>query len=162
MPGVDTAFISHHLNVSKDAQPVVQRARRSAVAHIDVVIEEVDRLLEADAIKEVQYQTWLANTVVVKKNNRKWRVCMDYTNLNNACPKDCFPLSKIDQLVDATAGHARLSFMDAFWGYHQIAVRFGPRKNHFHYTERDLLLQGHAVQLKECRSHLLANDLGYV
>lgn len=65
---------------------------------------------------------WLTNTVVVKKKNGKGRVCVDYTNLNDVCPKDCFPLPRIDQLVDATAGHARLSFMDAYRDYHQIAM----------------------------------------
>lgn len=99
----------------------MQCAQQSTVAHADAIVEEVDRLLEAGAIREVQYPTWLANTVVVKKNG-KWRVYVDYTNLNNAYPKDCFPVSKIDQLVDATTGHARLSFMDAYRGYHQIAM----------------------------------------
>jgi ribonuclease HI len=122
MPGVDPSFITHSLNVDPARKPVVQKPRRSSAIHSDAVTEEVQRLIEADAIREVQYPTWLANTVVVKKKNGKWRVCVDYTNLNDACPKDCFPLPRIDQLVDATAGHARLSFMDAYRGYHQIAM----------------------------------------
>ena len=76
--------------------------------------EEVERLLEVDFIREVVYLDWLANVVMVKKSNDKWRICVDFTNLNNACPKDSFPLSRIDQLVDSTAGHKLLSFMDAF------------------------------------------------
>ena len=60
--------------------------------------------------------------VVVKKKNGKWRVCVDFTNLNQACPKDPFPLPKIDLLVDAMAGHNRMSFLDAFQGYHQVAL----------------------------------------
>ncbi|XP_058189244.1 uncharacterized protein LOC131306832 [Rhododendron vialii] len=122
MPGVDPDFICHSLNVRKDAKPVVQKARRSATEHADAVVEQVKRLLEANAIQEVEYPTWLSNTVVVKKKNGKWRVCVDYTNLNYACPKDWFPLPKINQLVDATVGHARLSFLDAYRGYHQIAM----------------------------------------
>ena len=79
--------------------------------------EEVDRLLEADFIREVFYPDWLANVVMVKKSNSKWRMCIDFTDLNKACPKDNFPLSRIEQLVNSTAGHKLLSFMDAFFGY---------------------------------------------
>ena len=77
---------------------------------------------EVGATKEVFFPEWLANTVVVKKKNGKWRVCVGFTDLNRACPKDPFPMSKIDQLVDATYGHQRMSFLDAFQGYHQIAL----------------------------------------
>ena len=79
--------------------------------------EEVDRLLEADFIREVFYPDWLANVVMVKKRNSKWRMCIDFIDLNKACPKDNFPLSRIEQLVNSTAGHKLLSFMDAFFGY---------------------------------------------
>ena len=72
------------------------------------------RLKQAEAIKEDFYFEWLANTVVVKKNSGKWRVCVDFSDLNKACPKDPFPMPKIDQLVDATVGHPRMSFLDAF------------------------------------------------
>ena len=73
-------------------------------------------------IKEFFYPKWLANTVVVKKKNEKWRVCVDFTDLNKACPKDPFPLPRIDQLVDATVGHPRMSFLDAFQVYRQIPL----------------------------------------
>ena len=72
------------------------------------------KLKRARAIKEVFYPKWLANTVVVKKKSGKWRVCMDFTDLNKACLKDPFPMPRIDQLVDAKAGHPRMSFLDAF------------------------------------------------
>ena len=80
------------------------------------------KLKRAGAIKEVFYPEWLANTVVVKKTSEKWRVSMDFTNLNKACPKDPFPMPQINQLVDATASHPRMSFLDAFQGYHQILL----------------------------------------
>ena len=72
------------------------------------------RLKQAEAIKKVFYLEWVANTVVVKKKSGKWRVCVDFTDLNKACPKDPFPIPKIDRLVDTTVGHPRMSFLDAF------------------------------------------------
>uniref|UniRef100_A0A2N9EM81 Uncharacterized protein n=1 Tax=Fagus sylvatica TaxID=28930 RepID=A0A2N9EM81_FAGSY len=122
-PGVDPEFASHALNVSPQYKPVVQKARRSAPQHAEAVREEVERLLKVGAVREILYPQWLSNTVVVKKKNGKWRVCVDFTDLNKACPKDPFPLPKIDQLVDSTAGHERMSFLDAFQGYHQIALK---------------------------------------
>ena len=81
---------------------------------------EVRRLREAGTIRETFFLEWLANTVIVKKKNGKWRVSIDFTDLNRACPKDLFPMPKIDQLVNATYGHPRMSFLDTFQGYHQI------------------------------------------
>ena len=79
-------------------------------------------MLEADFIREVYYPDWLANMVMVKKVIGKWRMCVDFTNLNKACPKDNYPLPRIDTLVDSTARHQLLSFMDAFSGYNQIKM----------------------------------------
>ena len=73
-------------------------------------------------IREVYYPEWLANVVLVKKANGKWRMCVDFTDLNKACPKDSFPLPRIDQLVDSTAEHKLLMFMDIFSGYNQIRM----------------------------------------
>ena len=72
------------------------------------------KLKKVGAIEEIFYPEWLANTVVVKKKSRKWRVYVDFIDLNKACLKDLFPMPRIDQLVDATAGHPRMSFLDAF------------------------------------------------
>ena len=76
----------------------------------------------AGFIREVYYPDWLANVVLVKKANGKWRMCSDFTDLNKACPKDSFPLPRIDQLVDSIAGHKFLTFMDAFLRYNQIKM----------------------------------------
>ncbi|KAJ8632913.1 hypothetical protein MRB53_026249 [Persea americana] len=122
MPGIDPAVICHELKVNPNHKPVLQKPRRTGVPQTEAVVEEVQKLLEAGAIKEVHYPQWLANTVVVKKKTGKWRVCVDFTDLNKACPKDSFPLPKIDQLIDATAGHDRMSFLDAYRGYHQIPL----------------------------------------
>ena len=80
---------------------------------------------EVRAIKKVFFPKWLTNTVVVKKKNGKWRVSVDFTDLNRACPKDPFPVPKINQLMDATYRHPQMSFLDAFQGYHPIALAAG-------------------------------------
>ena len=85
-------------------------------------MDEEDKLLIAGFIREVYYPDWLANVVLVKKANGKWRMCVDFTDLNSVCPKDSFPLPRIDQLVDSTAGHKLLTFMDTFSGFNQIKM----------------------------------------
>ena len=89
---------------------------------MEAVKSEVTKLKQAGAIKEVFYPQWLANTVVVKKRTGKWHVCVDFVDLNRACPKDPFPTPQMDQLVDTTVSHPRMSFLDAFQGYHQIPL----------------------------------------
>ena len=119
---VDPNFICHHLNVNPTILPKKQPPRHSSKEHSDAIKEEVNKLKQAGAIKEVFYLDWLANTVVVKNKNRKWRVRVDFTDLNKTYPKDPFPMSRIDQLVDATIGHPQMSFMGVFQGYHQIPL----------------------------------------
>ena len=121
-PRVDSDLICYHLNVNPAITPKKQPPQRPSKEHADVVREEVAKLKKVGAIKEVFYPKWLANTVVVKKKSGKWRVCVDFTDLNKACPKDPFPMPRIDRLVDATVGHPRMSFLDAFQGYHQISL----------------------------------------
>ena len=121
-PGIDPAFICHHLNVHSTITPKKQPPHRPSREHADAIRDEVAKLKRARAIKEVFYPEWLANTVVAKKKSGKWWVCVDFTDLNKACPKDPFPMPRIDQLVDATASHPQMSFLDAFQGYHQILL----------------------------------------
>ena len=82
-----------------------------------MINEKVGKLLQVNAIKEVEYLEWLANVVLFKKTNGKWRLCFDFTDINRVCPKDSFPLPRIDLIVDTIASHELLSFMDAFSGY---------------------------------------------
>ncbi|XP_073125757.1 uncharacterized protein [Henckelia pumila] len=82
----------------------------------------VDELLRAGHIEKIHFPTWLSNIVLVPKSSGKWRMCVDFRDLNKACPKDCYPLPRIDQLVDSTARHELLSFLDAYQGYHQIPL----------------------------------------
>ena len=115
-------MITHRLNVSPSFKPVKQKRRSFAPERQKAINEEVGKLLQAGVIREVEYPEWLANVVLVKKANDKWRLCIDFTDINKACPKDSFPLPRIDLIVDATAGHELLSFMDAFSGYNQISM----------------------------------------
>ncbi|KAI5316972.1 hypothetical protein L3X38_036679 [Prunus dulcis] len=120
MPGISPNIISHRLNVNSAVRPFRQKHRSYDPERYEAIRAEVDRLGSIRFIKEVDYPTWLAKVVMVRKPRKGWSMCVDYTNLNLVCPKDSFPLPRIDQLVDATAGHALLSFMDAYSGYNQI------------------------------------------
>jgi len=86
----------------------------------------------ANFVKEAKYTTWLANIVMVKKANDKWRMCTDYTDLNKACPKDAYPLPSIDRLVGGAAGHKILSFLDDYSGYNPIKMHPRNKENYLH------------------------------
>ena len=122
MGGIDPTVITRRLNVSPSFKPVKQRRRSFAPERQKAINEEVDKLLQARAIREVEYPQWLANVVLVKKSNDKWRLCIDFIDVNRACSKDSFLLPRIDLIVNATANHELLSFMDAFSGYNHISM----------------------------------------
>ncbi|RDX58414.1 hypothetical protein CR513_62271, partial [Mucuna pruriens] len=122
MPGVDPNFMCHWLSLDDQARPVAQKKRKMGEEKRKAAKQETRKLLSAGFIREVQYPTWLANVVMVRKANGKWRMCTDYTDLNKACPKDSYPLPSIDRLVDNVAGYTFLSFMDAYSGYNQIRM----------------------------------------
>ena len=120
--GIDPTVITHKLNVTPSFKLVKQKKRSFALKREKAINEEVYKLLQARAIREVDYPDWLANVVLVKKANGKWQLCIDFTDVNRACPKDSFPLPRIDLIVDATTGHELLSFMDALSGYNHIRI----------------------------------------
>ena len=122
MPGINPSVIVHRLNVNSASSPIRQKKRVFAQERDKAIAEEVRKLLEADFIQKLYYPDWLANVVMVKKANGKWQMCVDFMDLNKACPKDSYPLPRIDTLVDSTAKHKLLSFMDAFSGYNQIKM----------------------------------------
>ena len=117
MGGVDPAVITHRLNVNPSFKSVKQKRRSFALEKQKAINEEVGKLFQAKAIREVEYPKCLANVVLVKKSNGKWRLCIDFTDINRAYSKDSFPLPQIDLIVDVMAGHELLSLMDAFSGY---------------------------------------------
>ena len=157
-PGVDPNFICHHLNVNPSINPRRQPPRCPSKEHAEAIRNEVIKLKQAGAIKKVFYPQWLANTVVVKMKIGKWRVCVDFIDLNKACPKDPFPLPRIDQLVDATVGHPRISFLNVFQGYHQIPLALDDQKKSFCYSYWKLLLQSDAFWFEKRRVYLSMDD----
>jgi hypothetical protein len=114
--------IEHHLSVCLEARPVKQKVRCQAQDWQDFIVKEVRKLEMAKVIREVMHPTWEANPVVVPKPNGAMRMCIDFTDLNKACPKDPFPLPCINRIVDSTAGCDLQCFLDAFSGYHQIKM----------------------------------------
>jgi hypothetical protein len=104
-------------------RPRKQRLQKMSEDNAEGARNEVKRLLSARVIREVKYPEWLANTVMVKKANGKSSMCIDFTNLNKACPKDEFPLPRIDSLVDAAASLELMSLLDCYLGYHQIWMK---------------------------------------
>ncbi|KAL2249921.1 UNVERIFIED_CONTAM: Retrovirus-related Pol polyprotein from transposon opus [Sesamum indicum] len=118
--GINPEVIVHRLNVDPSMRPVQQKKRTFGGEKNAIIEGEVNKLLRAGYVSEVQYTDWLANVVVVPKPGGKWRMCTDFTDLNKACPKDPYPLPRIDVLVDSTAGYKTFSMMDAYQGYHQI------------------------------------------
>ena len=149
MSGIDPSVIVHRLNVNPDSSPVRQKKRVFAQELDIAVAEEVRKLLEAGFIREVYYPDWLANMVMVRKNSGKWRMCVDFTDLNRACSKDSYPLPRIDTLVDSTARHELLSFMDAFSGYNQIKMEEENQEKTSFVTS-----QGDAIRTKECGGYI--------
>src|SRR5664279_4702688 len=124
MPGIPRELAEHSLNVHKGAKSVKQGVRRFGGEKRRAIGREIARLTTANFIKEVIHTEWLANPVLVpKKNTTELRMCIDFTGLNKACPKDPFALPQIDQVIDSTAGSELLCFLDAYSGYHQIRMR---------------------------------------
>jgi hypothetical protein len=102
MPGILREVIEHALKIRPGSRLVKQSLRRFDEEKRRAIGEEITKLLAVRFIKEVYHPEWLANPVLVRKKNGKWRMCLDYTSLNKACPKDLFPLPRIDQVVNST------------------------------------------------------------
>ena len=129
MGGIDPTVITHRLNINPSFKFVKQKRKSFSPERQKAIDEEVNKILQAKAIREVEYPDWLNNVVLVKKVNGKWRLYIDFTDINRACPKDSFPLPRIDLIVVAIAGHELLSFMDAFSGYNQIIMDPNDQEN---------------------------------
>jgi len=119
MPGIDPDFLCHHLGMDATVRPVRQSRRKFNEERRLVVREETQKLLSAGHIREIQYPEWLANVVLVKKANGKWRMCVDFTALNKVCPKDSYhyPTSTHLWTVPPVARYL------AFWMHSQVTTR---------------------------------------
>ncbi|KAL0455797.1 UNVERIFIED_CONTAM: Retrovirus-related Pol polyprotein from transposon gypsy [Sesamum latifolium] len=117
---INLEIIVRRLNLDPECRPIKQKKRAFGVERNRIIEEEVNKLLEAGCVSEIQYTSWLSNVVIVPKVSGKWHMCTDFIDLNKAFPKDPYRLPRIDLLVDSTAGCALFSMMDAYQGYHQI------------------------------------------
>jgi hypothetical protein len=115
---VSRSIIEHKLQVNPSAKLRKQKLRKMYDEKVTAAKSEVQRLLDVGFIREVQYPSWLANVVMAKKKNGKWRMYTNFSNLNKCCPKDDFPLSRIDKVVDSDAGCEMIALLDYFSGYH--------------------------------------------
>jgi hypothetical protein len=168
MPGIPREVTEHSLDILPHSRAVQQRLCRFDEERRRAIGEELRKLLEAGFIKEVFHPTWLANPVLVKKKNGKWRMCVDYTSLNKACPKVPFPLPRIDQIVDSTAGCELLCFLDAYSGYHQIkmkesdqlATSFITSFGMFCYVTMSFGLRNAGATYQRCMQYVFGDHIG--
>jgi hypothetical protein len=130
--------------------------------------KELAKLLTAGFVKKVQHSNWIANPFLVPKNNGKWRMCIDYTSVNKACPKDPFPLPRIDLVVDLTVGCDLLSFLDAYSSLHRIpladadqpATTFIIPFDYFCYVKMSFRLKNMGATYQRCMQFFFKEQIG--
>ena len=122
MPGLDPEVAAHKLKIDPQFKPVKQAPRRMRVELEEKVVAETKKLIEAGFVREEENPEWIANIVPVKKKNGQIRICVDFRDLNKACPKDDFPLPVTEIIVDHTSSYEVFSFMDGYSGYNQIKM----------------------------------------
>jgi hypothetical protein len=168
MPGIPRDVVEHSLDIQARARPVKQPLRRFDEEKRRAIGEEIHKLMAAGFIKEVFHLEWLANRVLVKKKGGKWRMCVDYTGLNKACPKVPYPLPRIDQIMDSTVGCETLSFLDAYSGYHQIrmkesdqlATSFITPFGMYCYITMPFGLRNAGATYQRCMNHVFGEHIG--
>ncbi|GJV51604.1 reverse transcriptase domain-containing protein [Tanacetum coccineum] len=122
MMGIPRRIIEHSLNVNPSVEPVAQTRRVLASDRTQVVSKEVEEWVNAGIVHPVRYPTWISNPVLVKKSDGSWMMCIDFKNINSACPKDYYPLSDIDEKIESVVGFRYKCFLDAYKGYHQVQM----------------------------------------
>jgi hypothetical protein len=168
MSGIPRDVVEHSLDIRVEARPVKQHLRRFDEEKCRAIGEEVHKLMAAGFIKEVFHPELLANPILVKKKGGRWRMCVDYTGLNKACPKVPYPLPRIDQIVDSTAGCETLSFLDAYSGYHQIKMKESDQLatsyitpfGMYCYTTMPFGLRNAGATYQRCMNHVFGEHIG--
>jgi hypothetical protein len=158
IPGIPREVIVHNLGIDLAFKPIKQKERRYMPERCETIQVNVNKLLEAGFIRLVDYPSWLANPVLVEKLDGSWRMCIDYTSLNKACPKDKYPLLRICQIVDSTITSELLSFLDAYSGYHQISLAIDDEEKTsfitpfriFYYTRMSFRLKKRGATYQKC------------
>ncbi|CAA0812368.1 Unknown protein, partial [Striga hermonthica] len=169
MKGIDPGVASHKLNLDRTVRPIVQKRRKFGRDRQKALEEEVKKLIDNKFIKEAKYPTWVSNPVLVKKSNGLWRLCIYFSDLNKACPKDSYPLPHIDYMVDATSGQELMSFMDAYSGYNQIPMdpedsehtSFYSARGLYCYTMMPLGLKNAGATYQRLVNKMFANLIGH-
>jgi hypothetical protein len=168
MPGIPREVIEHKLSIDSAFKPIKQKERRYILERCEMILLEVNMLLEAGFIIPVDYLSWLANPVLIEKPDRSWRMCIDYTSLNKACPKDEYPLPRICQIVHSTASCELLSFLDAYSSYHQISLVIDDEEKTsfitsfeiFCYTKMTFGLKNEGATYQKCVHRILESQIG--
>jgi hypothetical protein len=168
MPGIPREVAEHSLDILPHSRAVQQPLRCFDEERRRAIRVELRKLLEAGFIKEVFHPTWLLNLVLVKKKNGEWQMCVDYTSLNKACPKVPFPLPRIDQIIDSTAGCELLCFLDAYSGYHQIKIKesdqlatsFITPFGMYCYVMMPFSLRNAGATYQRCMQHVFGDHIG--
>lgn len=122
MPSIYPNIVCRHLALDPTIKAITRKKRKEGEEKRKVVEDEVRKLMKVGFIKEIRYPTWLADIFMVKKKSRKWRMCVDFTDLNKVCPKDPYALPHIDRLINEAFGFHLLIFLDAYSGYNQIRM----------------------------------------
>jgi hypothetical protein len=167
IPSIPREVAEHSLDILPHSRAVQQRLRCFDEERCRTIGVELRKLLEAGFIKEVFHPTCLANPVLVKKKNGKWRMCVDYTSLNKACPKVPFHLPRIDQIVDSIAGCELLCFLDVYSGYHQIKMKesnqlvtsFITPFGMFYYVTMSFGLRNAGATYQRCMQHVFGDHI---
>jgi hypothetical protein len=168
MSGVPREVIEHKLDIDLLYKSIKQKERRYTPERRETIRQEVNKLLEAGFIRLVDHSSWLANPVLVEKSDGSWRMCINYTSLNKACPKYEYPLPQICQIIDSTSSCELLSFLDAYSDYHEISLIINDEEKIafitpfgiFCYTKMTFRLKNGGATYQKCIHIILEPQIG--